>query len=235
MLSPSAKSGGSPQVKLSELPHVKMGRAAAGPKTQVKEGDVFRYLTVVSRHPSKSYSWICRCVCGVLKTIRKDSLYRGATLSCGCRKGEMVSKRLTRHGCSKSTKSTKSREYTTWECIKARCLNENNHSYHRYGGRGITICDRWKDSFESFLADMGARPSGHSIDRINNDGNYEPGNCKWSTRQEQQGNRCTSHLITWQGETHCAAWWERKLGMKPTNLTSRLYNGWTLERAITTP
>lgn len=129
----------------------------------------------------------CVCDCGQETVVRSDKLKSGHTKSCGCLQRERtrdVSSKAKTHGMANSS------EYHIWCGMKARCFNENNKSYKNYGGRGITVCDRWRDSFENFYEDMGPRPSSiHQIDRINNDGNYEPGNCKWRTPSENCLNR----------------------------------------------
>lgn len=134
--------------------------------------------------------WLCRCDCGIEKIVSRNHLTRRSfrTLSCGCLNRDVC----TSHGYGSIT--DRRPEYEAWHAMKQRCLNPKHKSYHRYGGRGITICDRWRDSFEAFLADMGPRPSADlSIDRIDNDGNYEPSNCRWTTRQVQMSNRsCTN-------------------------------------------
>lgn len=124
--------------------------------------------------------------------------------------------------------------YRIWHNIKQRCLNPNRAFFDKYGGRGITICERWM-SFENFVADMGPRPPGCNIDRINNDGNYEPGNCRWATMKEQNRNKRTTRFITHRGKTLCLTDWERELGLSRGALRTRLLNGWDIERALTEP
>lgn len=150
-------------------------------------GTRFGRLVVIQHddnHDTKyGHWWICLCDCGITVTVIASCLRNGDTRSCGCLNRENTSNRNTTHGLSKTP------EYRVWKGIRKRCFNDKTKCYHNYGGRGITICDRWKDNFENFYEDMGPRPEGMSIDRINNDGNYEPGNCRWATAVEQCNNQ----------------------------------------------
>jgi hypothetical protein len=122
--------------------------------------------------------------------------------------------------------SWKTPEYRAWSAMKLRCANPNNEQYHNYGGRGITVCDRWRQSFAAFLVDMGPRPSPrHSIDRIDNNGNYEPGNCRWATSREQNRNRRNNIVLTHDGRTMCLADWARELGVPRGTLLARYRDG----------
>lgn len=132
--------------------------------------------------------------------------------------------------------------YNTWLDMKKRCIRKWHHDYKWYGGRGIKVCDRWLNDFSAFLADMGEKPAGLTLDRINNDGNYEPGNCRWATRAEQAANKRRGggmgpgvKVIEFAGEAMSVGDWDKKLGLKQGGIWHRLNNGWPLERALTTP
>jgi hypothetical protein len=122
--------------------------------------------------------------------------------------------------------------YTRWSAMKSRCYYKPHRNYRRYGGRGISVCERWRNSFEKFLADMGECPPGFSIERIDNDGNYEPGNCKWIPMKDQLDNTNQTRLLTAFGETMTFAKWARKVGIKRNTIEDRLRRGWSVERAL---
>jgi len=153
------------------------------------EGKKFGRLTVISRAENKrsNTAWNCICECGNEKVIVGYSLTSGKSKSCGCIQKEVAADRLLKHGHDRIGKTT--REYQTWVKIIDRCENENNKDFVNYGGRGIMVCERWRNSFENFLSDMGKRPSSkHSIDRIDVNGDYEPSNCRWTTKEIQARN-----------------------------------------------
>lgn len=177
------------------------------------------------RHPK----WNCLCKCGTRRPVFAQSLRSGASKGCGCTVARMASERSRKHGKSHTSL------YKAWAGMKDRCFNPNNLHYAEYGGRGITVCDRWRDSFSNFIADMGDRKPGLTIERIDNDGNYEPGNCKWATRKEQQRNRRVCNNLTFNGETLCVSEWAERIGLKHETLRGRLSRGWSVEKALTTP
>jgi len=190
-------------------------------------GHTFGRLTVIGRAAKRGTQayWLCRCECGTLTTVGGGTLRRGETRSCGCLGSELSAQRMTTHGMFGT------RQYQSWQAMRHRCLNPNDPDYSRYAGRGITICARW-DTFENFFADMGPRPPGLTLDRIDNDGNYAPRNCRWATRTQQQNNRRTNRYLTYQGVTRTLTQWARGLGLHPNTLDKRLSLGWSVGRAL---
>jgi hypothetical protein len=136
------------------------------------------------------------------------------------------------HGyASKKPTNPFRKTYCVWNGMRRRCLSTEHKDFPYYGGRGITICDRWS-RFENFLADMGKKPDGMSIDRIDNDGNYEPGNCRWTTHSRQIRNSRHAHMVTHDGETLCIADWAERTGVTPANIRMRMKRGWSVARAL---
>src|SRR3990167_5491458 len=188
------------------------------PPNPITPGDVYERLTVVATglHHRGERASVVRCLCGIEKIVLDGNLRGGRTRSCGClfrdwSKSEKSGANLI-HGM------TGTREHSTWLAMLARCANPNAPNYHLYGGRGITICDRWRNSFEAFYDDMGARPAGQTLDRINNDGDYEPGNCRWATAKEQGRNRRSNRMLTFRGRTQCVAAWADEMGINMWSL-----------------
>jgi hypothetical protein len=198
--------------------------------TKNYEGHVFSRLTAVRRLGRATNGvaiWLCRCECGNEKEVTQSNLVSGNVRSCGC----LVIDTFTTHAM------TDSAEYRAWCHMKERCSNRRVHNYHRYGGRGIRVCDRWVDSFENFLADMGPRPSPeYSLDRFPDpDGNYEPGNCRWATVTQQTRNRRTNRILAFDGREQTLTDWCEELDLVPSIVSTRLRRGWTVQRALTTP
>jgi len=185
----------------------------------------------------KDVRWVIRCACGRVKTVRGSSLRSGRTRSCGCIHREFMrdTPPAMTHGHGRHTYQRQSPEYRSWAGMIQRCINPKAPGYHRWGGRGITVCDKWRHSFEAFLHDMGPRPMGTSLDRIDNDGPYTKQNCRWATRAEQHRNQRRTVLLTRDGLTLSASEWDRHLGFSRGMVLQRLRYGWTPERALTTP
>lgn len=180
------------------------------------------------RSPDKEALWLCLCDCGNKVSIRSRNL-RHYTRSCGCLRDEKSRERMTTHGMRNTS------TYDTWCGIKARCLNRKNTAYNRYGGRGILLCKRWL-KFDNFLADMGVKPDGTSIDRIDNSKGYSPSNCRWANVSEQANNKRNNVNLAHEGKTLTLAQWSEILGVKYTTLHMRLFTyGWTVDRALSTP
>ena len=169
---------------------------------------------------------LCRCDCGKETRVWKSNLYRNNTRSCGCLQNE-----TQRRWSGVSAKYPA--EHSTWAKMIRRCHNENAHNYRYYGGRGVIVCERWRKSFTNFLADLGPRPSkAHSLERSNNNRNYEPGNVVWATKNEQANNTRANVSITHNGETRTVAQWAALLGMSYGTLYHRLKRGVDIERAM---
>ena len=199
-------------------------------KSTVIIGERFGRLRVLALASTEGHCVVrCLCACGVIKLFRLSSLRHGDVVSCGCWRRQQTHIRSFKHGSAGTS------TYMIWKGIRQRCFNKTCEAYKDYGGRGITMCERWKNSFEAFLIDMGHKPDGMTIERIDNDGNYEPGNCKWATRKEQTLNRRATQLITWNKQTKCLADWSRTIGGSRLLVAARLRHGWSVERALTTP
>lgn len=190
-----------------------------------------RWIVIKPTRPIKrSWSWLCKCECGIIREVAGNSLRLKKSQSCGCLQKEIVSK--TRHGHARHIGSGPSPTYRTWQRMRARCNNLNDSNYKHYGGRGIKINKKW-NKFEHFLNDMGERPQNMTIDRINNNGNYCKKNCKWSTINEQLRNKRNTHFVSFNGKTLCVADWEKIIHIPRKKLYYRLNKGWTIKRAFT--
>ena len=187
-------------------------------------GLVFGRLTVVKRSYDKPYiAWECVCLCGNTIVVEGKRLRRGGTKSCGCLRKEMITESNTKHGYTKG--GVIPSEYMAWMAMKRRCYDKSHPSYEDYGGRGILVCDRWLNSFENFIKDMGPKPGPeYSLDRWPNNetGNYEPGNCRWGTDQEQSNNRRSNHWIEYRGESKVLQEWADLFGVSQATLGQRL-------------
>lgn len=195
-------------------------------KLQDLTGIRYGRLTVVSRacnSGSGATKWLCQCDCGNEVIAAAGNLKLGRTKSCGCLRKEIA------HG------KADTRLHRIWTGMKTRCYNAESDAYDRYGGRGIEVCEDWKNSFVSFYewAMANGYADNLTIDRIDNDGNYSPENCRWSTKQEQNNNRRCNRMITYNGKTQNVAQWARELGLNRVTLQARLTRyGWSVEKAF---
>ncbi|RLB06914.1 MAG: hypothetical protein DRG27_06945 [Deltaproteobacteria bacterium] len=193
-------------------------------KEIIKAGDKYNKLTAIRfdhKKENRQY-WLFKCDCGNEKVIYVNHIKNGHTKSCGCLQRE---RHTTHNRCYSST-------YRSWASMKDRTTNPKNDRYNSYGGRGITICKRWL-KFENFYKDMGKRPKGMTLDRIDNDKGYYKENCRWATRSEQQNNRRTNHLIVYNGKEKTVAQWAKEMNIKFCVLLTRIKRGWSIERALT--
>lgn len=188
---------------------------------RMSAGQTFGSLTVVEAYfqPGKAR---CRCVCGAERVVKRGHLTNGHTTSCGCMRGKA--------NATHRAKGTPT--HNSWCAMKQRCNYPAHEEYHRYGARGITVCARWAESFEAFLADMGERPVGMTIERDDTDGNYEPGNCRWATPAEQNRNRSTTIKIERDGKTMCVKDWCEELGLDVDRVYGRIRRGATPLEAL---
>ena len=179
--------------------------------------------------------FLCRCDCGAEIEAKGKNLNGGIVRSCGCLQRDIARKLSTTHGETK--RGQHSSEYRCWHDIKRRCTGQLRPDWKHYGGRGIKVCERWFNSFENFLRDMGRKPSSkHTIERQDNDGDYCPENCTWSTRKVQANNRRANHFVEFMGERMTISQWAIKKGIKKQTLFNRLLTRrWKIDRALTEP
>lgn len=171
--------------------------------------------------------WLCECECGTLKTVRGNSLRAGTTQSCGCSHKEKGKKCHYKHGmCNSKT-------YRAWASMKRRCYRQDDHHYGCYGGRGIKVCERWLNSFENFVCDMGECPEGFSLDRIDVNGDYEPSNCRWTDIYTQSNNKRNNVYLEYKGERKTISVWAKELRINRNTLYSRIHQyKWDIEKAF---
>ncbi len=201
-----------------------------------KPGDRHGHLIIVKeveRHRQSSgvirRRFLCRCDCGRQSVVQLPNLRTGHTTSCGC-----VQKAAGRGNAKHRLTGT--RIYRIWTGMIQRCCNPRVKRYDCYGGRGITVCQRWRDSFEAFLEDMGEPPTEkHSIDRVDNDGNYEKSNCRWATNKVQSRNSRHNVMLTINRETMCVSAWADRMQIKPKMIYDRLATGWQAPDAVMVP
>lgn len=201
-------------------------------KVRDLNGERFGRLVVTKRMENNSRGqayWQCVCDCGKVKCVRGGHLSGGLIKSCGCLNREVLTKMATTHNESNRTK-----EWISWNSMKGRCYNPNDKSFRNYGHRGISVCDRWRNSYESFLEDMGRSPNGFTLERIDNGGNYEPTNCIWASRVEQARNTRRNVWIKHNGLKMIQADWARLLGVSTQVLWNYIHRGkgHTIEDAI---
>lgn len=198
------------------------------------DGQRFGRLTVVGRAErpdtkSGAYVyWMAECDCGGKAVVRSSRLVSGETQSCGCLRVERIKAANTSHGM------TNTKTWKVWSSMWERCTNEASPHFKGYGARGISVCERWKE-FPNFLEDMGVKPAGKSLDRINNNGNYEPSNCRWADCKTQSRNRRSSVVVNLNGRAVLSAEIADALGVDPSVISRRLRAGWSAERAATQP
>ena len=207
---------------------------------QMKVGDKINYWTILGEPFRKEDGLVyyrCKCKCGVVKDVFYYNVDKGRSKSCGCYNLEALSKRSATHGM------TKTRFYGIWKAMNRRCKDKNQSTYKHYGGRGITVCDRW-NKFENFKEDMYQSYLDHvskhgekntSIDRIDINGNYEPSNCRWATWEEQGNNRRNCHYLEFNGKTMSIHNWSLEVNIPERIIWKRLNYGWTVEDSLTKP
>lgn len=211
-------------------------RGTRGPRPQDLTGKTFGHWTVLGLDGWTDRGvklWRCRCVCGTEKPVSATSLPNGASISCGCIRDALTAIRSTKHGNAK--RSGRSAEYKAWQDMMKRCFCMDTKNYNDYGGRGITVCERWKTA-SNFIRDMPKKPDcKFSLGRINNNGNYEPGNVEWQTDRQQSRNTRRNRMITFNGETMCLTDMAEKFGFSEAIIRKRLNRGWSVQRSLTTP
>lgn len=194
-------------------------------------GKIYGKLTVICfiETRKRKAHWKCNCECGKTIIVKSNSLNNGSTKSCGCKYKEANSKRLTTHGMTNSS------IFNLWKGMIQRCSNPNSTHFKNYGGRGITVCNRWLD-FKNFYSDMGEKPTNKTLDRIDVNGNYCPENCWWATAKQQANNKRNNRIITFNGKSQSLMQWSTEKGINRCTLSDRLNSlNWSIGKALTTP
>ena len=189
-------------------------------------------IKTIGKNKNGAYLWQCKCDCGNEIIANVGNLKNGHTKSCGCLRVDRCKTNFTKHGLEHT------RLYGIWSDMRLRCYDEKNIAYHRYGGRGITICDEWKNDVKAFYdwATANGYKDSLTIDRIDNDGNYCPENCRWATIKEQASNRRSNILVTHNGKTQTMKEWANEVGIPYKVVWARVQKlGWSAERALTDP
>lgn len=207
-------------------------------RREIKNGERYGRLVVIreveprQNKREKVRRFLCQCDCGNTKIVAINHLVSGETKSCGCYKKGVTGRKpkFPKH-------MTTSRLYTIWNGIKARCYTESSTSYKRYGAKGITMCDKWKNDFTSFYnwSIENGYADNLTLDRINCEGNYEPSNCRWVSYTKQANNTKANVFLTLNGESHTYAEWGRIIGVRSATLQQRKHAGWSDEKTLTTP
>lgn len=194
-------------------------------------GNRYAHLVVIGRAENTkggNAQWLCKCDCGNTCVVNGNNLRRGKQVSCGCY-GRQVRKKN-----DAPAEMTKERLYRIWQRMNYRCYNEHSNRFSTYGGRGITVCDEWRNDYIAFRT--WAMQNGYceelTLDRIDNDVGYEPQNCRWASVKDQQRNRRNNRMITLNGETKCVSEWCEQFGLKPSTVSMRLHYGWTVAEEI---
>lgn len=192
----------------------------------------FGILTVVrfSKRIRSAYYWVCKCDCGTVKEINSAGFKYGGTVSCGCKRESSFGLISKTHGMRKTP------EYGAWRAMINRCADKSHKNWANYGGKGVYVCADWVSSFEAFYLHIGPRPTpSHSLDRIDNDGNYEPGNVRWATRKEQNNNKSTNRIIIFNGEHITVANFSELINLPYEVVYYRAKRGWSAEKIASTP
>lgn len=210
------------------------------PRLDVHPGTSFGFWTTLEEVPPKKKNrrFLCRCQCGTEREVCLSSLVAGSSKCCGCVGDQKTSERnkIPADRNPSRIKISNLPEYVSWSHIKARCLNPKSKSWGDYGGRGITICDEWRNDFFAFYHHVGSRPSSdHSIGRIDNEKGYEPGNVRWETDIQQANNKRDSHFVVIDGVRKTLSEWCREYGVHSSRVLGRVKTGWDIVTAITTP